>query len=205
MNEWKNLSKLDQEFYLKNVVDVARNLLGKIIVRKYQKKYLAGIITEVEAYDESEEASHSYNGVSKRNQIMFQRGGLLYVYLIYGIHHCCNVVTANEGHGAAVLIRAVEPLNYFEILANNRFNKPTTTEKERINLTNGPAKLCKAFHIDISDNGEKLDGENIYILDTPPLIADKIIQSTRIGINRAKKLPWRFYIKGNHFVSNPIN
>ncbi|MEN8194242.1 MAG: DNA-3-methyladenine glycosylase [Bacteroidota bacterium] len=203
MINFQNLPKLDQGFYLKDAVEVAKNLLGKIIVRQYNNKLLAGTIVEVEAYDESEEASHSFNGLSRRNEVMFQKGGLLYVYLIYGIHYCCNVVTGNAGHGAAVLIRAVEPLNNLNLLAKNRFNKTSYSEKEKLNLTNGPAKLCKAFHINLADNGEKLDGNNIYLLDAPRLKDENIVQTTRIGITQAKELLWRFYIKGNRFVSKP--
>lgn len=201
MKDILNSSKLDHTFYLRNVVEVARDLLGKTFVRKIDNQTLAGTIVEVEAYDADDEASHSFNGQSKRNSVMFENGGLLYVYFIYGVHYCCNIVTGNADNGAAVLIRALEPLNHFEYFAINRFNKTILSDKEMINLTNGPAKLCQAMKIEKTDNGTNLNGNDIYILDAPKLMESQIVQTTRIGISRSKELPWRFYIKKNIFVS----
>ncbi len=201
MQDILNSPKLDPDFYLRGVVEVAQDLLGKTFVRKISDQTLTGTIVEVEAYDVEDEASHSFNGQSKRNRVMFENGGLLYVYFIYGVHYCCNIVTGKADHGAAVLIRAIEPLTNLETLAVNRFNKATLRDKEIINLTNGPAKLCQAYKIGRADNGTNLNGDDIYILDAPKLKKNQIVQTTRIGISRAKELPWRFYIKDNIFVS----
>lgn len=201
LNNILNSPKLEQNFYIRDILEVAKELLGKIFIRKIGQLIFAGKIVEVEAYDTGDEASHSFNGISDRNRVMFENGGLLYVYFIYGVHYCCNVVTGKDDHGAAVLIRAIEPLNHLELLAKNRFNKITMNEKEKINLTNGPAKICQAFQIGKSDNGTSLIADDIYILDTPKIKEDQIIQTTRIGISRSKELPWRFYIKDNKFVS----
>ena len=201
MNDKLNLPKLNKDFYLRDVVEVAQELLGKTFIRKIDQQILAGTIVEVEAYDAEDEASHSFNGRSERNGVMFEDGGLLYVYFIYGVHYCCNIVTGKANHAAAVLIRAIEPLNHFDILAQNRFNKTFLSDKEKINLTNGPAKICQAYKIGRSDNGTNLNGENIYILDSSKLEKNQIVQTTRIGISRSKELPWRFYIKYNTFVS----
>ena len=143
MKDKLSLPKLDKDFYLRDVVEIARELLGKTFIRKIDQQTLAGTIVEVEAYDAEDEASHSFNGRSKRNNVMFEKGGLLYVYFIYGVHYCCNIVTGKADHGSAVLIRAIEPLNHFKSLAVNRFNKTTLSDKEKINLTNGPAKICQ--------------------------------------------------------------
>jgi len=199
-----SLPKLDQTFYLKDVLVVARELLGKTFIRKIDQQTLAGTIVEVEAYDPEDEASHSFNGRSERNRVMFESGGLLYVYFIYGVHYCCNIVTGKADHGAAVLIRAIEPLINFDLLAQNRFNKTVLSDKEKINLTNGPAKICQAFKIGRADNGTNLNGNDIYILDAPKLKKNQIVQTTRIGISKSKELPWRFYIKDNIFVSQKI-
>jgi len=201
MNDILNSPKLDKNFYVRNVVKVAKDLLGKTFVRRIKGKTLAATIVEVEAYDADDEASHSFNGRSQRNNVMFEEGGLLYVYFIYGVHFCCNVVTGKADHGSAVLIRAVEPLNHFDFLAKNRFGTTKITEKGKINLTNGPAKLCQALQIMRADNGADLLGDKIYILDAPKLKKNQIIQTTRIGITKSKELPWRFYIKDNPFVS----
>jgi len=201
MKDILNSSKLEKSFYVRDVVEVAEDLLGKTLIRKVNGKILAGIIVEVEAYDADDEASHSFNGRSQRNDVMFEEGGLLYVYFIYGVHFCCNIVTGKTKHGAAVLIRAVEPLNHLDILAKNRFGKTSITDKEKINLTNGPAKLCQAFRIGRAENGIDLTGDEIYILNAPKLNKNQIVQTTRIGITKSKDILWRFYIKDNPFVS----
>ena len=175
--------------------------MGKTFIRKIDQKALAGKIVEVEAYDANDEASHSFNGKTKRNSVMFERGGLLYVYFIYGVHYCCNIVAGKVNHGAAVLIRAIEPLNHFETLASNRFNNTALTDKSLLNLTNGPAKICQAYKIGTLDNRINLNGDDIYILDAPKIEKAKMIQTTRVGISKSKNLQWRYYIKDNIFVS----
>ncbi len=197
-----NNKRINSTFYQRDVNIVARELLGKIFVKVVHKKLLKGMIVEVEAYDGlSDEASHSFNGPTKRNQLMFQHGGLLYVYFTYGMHYCANIVTGKENFGSAVLIRAVEPLNYLDLLCYNRFQRYNCTAKELINLTNGPAKFCQAFGINKEINGADLTGDSIYLLNAKKIHHSKIIATTRIGIKKSVDLPWRYYIKDNPFVS----
>jgi len=194
--------KLSQNFYSRNVITVAKELLGKTIVRKYGSSILSGMIVEVEAYDGSvDRAAHTFNGKTKRNEVMFEQGGLLYVYFTYGVHFCCNVVTGKAGLGNAVLIRAVEPLEGIDIMAKNRFNKTDLTESEKINLANGPGKICRAFNIDRRHNGVNLTGSEIFLLYNKKIPKSDIAVTTRIGIKKSVDLPWRFYIKNNKFIS----
>jgi len=195
-------NKLTYGFYNRNVNTVAKALLGKIFVRSINNKILSGIIVEVEAYDgKNDKASHSYNGITKRNKVMFGKAGHLYVYFTYGMHFCANVVTGKENYGAAVLIRAIEPLNGINLLAENRFNRSEITSKEKNNLSNGPAKFCKAFEIKSEHNGISLMENDFFIIDSPKLPNSKIVISSRIGIKKSIDLPWRYYIKDNSFVS----
>lgn len=194
--------KLPKEFYKRPVLKVAKDLLGKIIVKQEGRKILAGRIVEVEAYDgRVDEASHSFKGKTKRNEVMFREGGCFYVYFTYGVHHCCNVVTGEEGHGAAVLIRAIEPLEGIQIMALRRFAKRKIDEKQLINLTNGPGKICQAFSFDRTYSGLDLTGSKVYIIDMPPLKKSQIGISKRIGISKSTELPWRFFIKNSKFLS----
>lgn len=194
--------KLKKKFYTRDVLTVARELLGKILVRRSDKNLLAGIIVEAEAYDGSfDEAAHTYNGKTKRNEIMFEEGGYFYVYFTYGAHFCCNVVTGVKNHGTAVLIRAVEPIAGIEIMGKNRFGKGLLNEREKLNLTSGPGKVCQAFGINKEHYGMDLTGEEIYLLNRRKIRDDKIIVAKRIGIKKSIDLPWRFYIKDNPYVS----
>ena len=202
MNELNLNNKLPVEFYLTDVLTAAKNLLGKVFVKISGKEILAGKIVEVEAYNGAvDEASHSYNGKTPRNEVMFRQGGCLYVYFTYGMHFCSNIVTGIEEDACAVLIRGIEPLSGIGKMSLNRFGKKAITEKERINLTNGPAKLTQAFGIKRIHNGTLLTGNDIFILDAEPVPNEKIAVSKRIGIKKSVDLLWRFYIKDNLFVS----
>ena len=197
-----NNKKLDKDFYKAEVLIVARQLLGKTLVKKDGKTILSGRIVEVEAYDgEVDQAAHSYGGITKRNEIMFNEGGYLYVYLSYGVHFCCNVVTGIKNKGTAILIRAVEPLEGVEIMCKNRFGKKNINEKGIINLTSGPGKVCKAFGIEKKHSGFDLTGDKIFILSSSLKEREKIVSSKRIGITKSAHLPWRFYIKNNPYLS----
>src|ERR1700741_2664024 len=144
--------KLPRSFYLRPTLVVAKDLLGKYLVRKFRRQYLIGKIVEVEAYlGEKDPASHAYRGITKRNEVMFREGGHLYVYFTYGMHFCSNIVTEEEGIGHAVLLRAVEPIEGVNLMMKRRNG---TLE----NLTNGPAKLCQAFGITRKENGTDLLG-----------------------------------------------
>lgn len=194
-------NRLGKKFYIREVTTVAKELLGKTFVKIVDGETVSAKIVEVEAYYGAiDEAAHSFGGKTKRNKVMFNEGGFLYVYFIYGTHYCCNVVTGFENDGSAVLIRAVEPLTGIDYLAENRYGKTKLTEKELLGLTNGPGKICKAFNITKKENGTDLSGEEIFILDAKKVDKSKIVQTVRVGIKKSAELPWRFYIKDNQFV-----
>lgn len=202
MKNLRPFNKLPRNFYIRNTITVAKELLGKVLVKKEKRKLLAGAIVEVEAYDGSvDEAAHTFIGKTKRNEIMFNEGGYFYVYFTYGVHFCCNVVTGIKDEGTAVLIRSVEPITGIKQMAKNRFNTIVINEKEKINLTNGPGKVCRAFNINREHYGIDLTGNRIFILDRPKLSSKDIVVSKRIGIKKSVDLPWRFYIKDNPYVT----
>ena len=199
----QNLPKLPKSFYQDYVLNVAPKLLGKLIVTKNGGKFLCGMIVEVEAYDGAiDKAAHTYIGKTKRNEIMFQPGGFLYVYFTYGMHYCANVVAGNVNEGQACLIRAVEPVKGIEIMKENRFK--TNKQISLINLTNGPAKFCSAFGIDRQLNGTDLSGDHIYLTEYQKITDNDILTSRRIGIKKSVELPWRFSIKDNPYVSQKV-
>lgn len=177
--------------------NVARHLLGCLLIRKIDGQQLVGRIVETEAYDQTDAASHSYRGITPRTSVMFGPPGFAYVYFTYGMHYCFNIVTGLEGQGSAVLIRALEPIEGTEIMAARRRQLPL----ER--LTNGPAKLCQAFGIDKNLNGHNLAFPPLQLVTGKPIPAKSIVATTRIGITRDTHRLWRFYIKGNPFVSKP--
>ncbi len=194
--------KLPLKFYKRELHKVAKELLGKFLVRRTGKIFIAGRIVEVEAYDGSiDRASHSFNGLTKRNQVMFEGGGKLYVYFTYGMHFCANVVTGGLNEGKAILIRAVEPVDGIEIMELNRYGKKVITGNKIHNLCNGPGKVCKAFGIDRRHNGIDLTGEEIFITGSGRIKEELIKTSGRIGIKKSLDLPWRYYIYENPFVS----
>ena len=196
-------SKLPSKFYTREMLDVAKDLLGKTFVRRINKKTLAGVIVEVEAYDgRTDKAAHSYGGITERNKIMFEQGGLLYVYFIYGMHYCCNIVTGQKGIGNAVLIRALQPVMGIEKMIENRFGNIEPGEKHLQNLTNGPAKITQALNINKMQNGTSLNGKQIFLAENNFPQNFKIISGKRIGIKKSADLPWRFHIKNNPYVSH---
>lgn len=180
---------------LNQAVDVvARRLLGCILEREIDGETVRVKIVETEAYDQTDAASHSYRGRTPRTDIMFGPAGRLYVYFTYGMHYCCNVVVGADGYGAAVLIRAVEPLEGEDILRKRR-------NKAGVEITNGPAKLCQALGIDKKMNGHDLSRSPLLLIMEPALPSKTIITSVRIGIRHEKERPWRFYIKDSPYVS----
>ena len=194
--------KLTKNFYQRELLKVANDLLGKVFVKYDVNKIFAGKIVEVEAYHgDFDKAAHSYGGMTKRTEVMFEEGGYLYVYFTYGAHHCCNIVTGKKGQGTAVLIRALEPVDGINLMIKNRFGRKLKNEKEIFNLTSGPGKVCQAFGIDRSHSGIDLTGENIFILENFRIPNKKIGTSKRIGITRSTELPWRFFIKDNPYLS----
>ncbi len=202
MIDTTNTTKLPRNFYTRNVLTVAKELIGKILVKKEKNDILSGRIVEVEAYDGNiDEAAHTFIGKTKRNEVMFKEGGYLYVYFTYGTHFCCNVVTGKKDHGTAVLIRAVEPISGIDKMIKRRFARKLKSENEIFNLTSGPGKLCKAFAINREHSGLDLTDDVIYLLDAPKLKLNKIGISKRIGISKSVDLPWRFFEKGNPYLS----
>ncbi len=196
--------KLSRDFYTRDVLTVARELLGKIFVFNDKRIYkeISAKIVEVEAYDgKIDEAAHTFIGKTERNKVMFEEGGYLYVYFTYGVHYCANIVTGIKDHGTAILLRAMEPIDGLEIFAKNRFKKFLVNEKEEINLLNGPGKICQAFKINKDQYGIDLTKDEIYLLDSQRIDDSEIIATKRIGIKKSKDLPWRFYIKNNPYIS----
>lgn len=173
----------------------AARLLGCELVRELDGHILRGRIVETEAYDQTDAASHSYKGRTPRTDVMFGPAGCLYVYFTYGMHYCCNVVSGQEGEGAGVLIRSLEPLEGLAAMSANRRGLSGKL------LTNGPAKVCQAMAIDRSLNGHDLRVPPVRLVLQPPLAAKQITQTTRIGISRAADRPWRYYVTGNEYVS----
>ncbi len=169
----------------------APRLLGKLFLRKAQTGYAGGIITETEAYEEHEPASHSYRGITERSKVMFGPGGFLYVYFIYGMHYCANVVTGKRGTGEAVLIRGIYPLFGIEYIRSERNRKNVRTEK----LLAGPGNICKGLGISREENGIDLRADEIMIAEPVKKIRFKIETSRRIGITKAAELPWRFTLQ----------
>ncbi len=185
------------EFFLRNTLKVAQALLGAKLTTTIGGKITSGMIVEVEAYHgPKDQASHAYRGRTKRNEVMFWEGGHCYVYLIYGMHHCVNVVTGSEGEGSAVLIRALEPLDGLALMRRRR-----QVSNDRL-LTNGPGKLCQALGIDLRAQGQDLRSSALIRL-APYLSvrSSDCVASERIGISRSQDLPWRFFIRGNPWVS----
>lgn len=183
------MQALGPEFYLRDTALVARELLGCQLVHRVDGQMRIGRIVETEAYLGSHDlAAHSSKGVTPRTRIMYGPPGHAYVYLIYGIHHCMNVVTEPEGCGSAVLIRALEPVQ--GIAASTR----------------GPGLLCKAMGIDLRLNGQDLSSDNFFIHRPQGAQRLHILSRPRIGVAYAGEWahkPLRFYIEGNPFISRP--
>ena len=162
---------LEKEFYKQGALILAKELLGKTVVRNIDNVTLRGKIVETEAYiGEIDKASHAYNGRrTERTEPLFREGGISYVYFIYGKYYCFNVISGLEDKGEGVLIRALEPLNEFDYIAKKRFNQSyqELSEAKKKALTNGPSKLCMAFSIDKSENYIKLyEKGDFYIEDS---------------------------------------
>lgn len=184
---------LPRPFYLRPTLEVARSLLGQRLVRVLDGQRLAGRITEVEAYvGEDDLASHAARGRTGRNRTMYGRGGLAYVYFIYGMHYCLNVVTEAEGYPAAILIRSMEPLEGVEAMRRLRKGRPVGE------LTSGPARLCQALAIDRALDGHDLTlGVELW-LEADGAVTDAWVRRTPrvnvVGDARARQTPWRLVV-----------
>lgn len=192
--------KLPLSFYQRqNVVKIAQELLGKVLYTQINGEIAAGMIVETEAYSSKERGCHAFNGKTDRNKIMFEKGGVTYVYLCYGIHHLFNIVTNDVGKADAVLIRALQPWKGEELMMER------LKVKSLKRITSGPGKLTKAMGIDRDYNGKSLLSSEVWIEDVSEKISKRnCLASTRIGIDYAGKdalLPWRFSVRGSEWVS----
>jgi DNA-3-methyladenine glycosylase len=198
-----NLPKrLTREFYARDTHSVAQELLGKRLVRWLDGTRIAGRITEVEAYvGEEDRASHANPGPTPRNAPMYGPPGYTYIYLIYGIHHCLNIVTERDGFPAAVLIRAIEPIEGLATMRQLRGEHHPLQD-----LTRGPGRLCQALAVNLT-----LNNHDLCAIDAPMWIEEDasvcdahITQSPRIGVRgdaQATNVPWRYYLRDSRWIS----
>lgn len=191
---------LTREFYLRDTELVAQELLGKLLIHKTEEGTAAGMIVEVESYlGPEDKGAHSYgNRKSERTRIQYGPGGYAYVFAIYGMHWCLNAVTNGPGKPEVVLVRALEPVEGIELMKSRR-----GTQKQ-IDLCNGPGKLCQALGITKAQYGADLCGDELYILEHRSFSDEEIGVSPRINIDYAQEWKdrlWRYYVKGNAYVS----
>lgn len=199
------MPKLSYSFYQHDVVtELAVQLLGKQLFTRVDGELTGGTIVETEAYNGvTDKASHAYGGrLTNRTKVMYEQGGLSYVYLCYGIHHLFNVVSGAQGTPQAVLIRGIEPITGIDVMLSRR-NKSVLQP----NLSAGPGALAKALGIDMKLNAKDLLGDEIWIEDNGIYYKPKqLVAGPRIGVAYADDhalLPWRYYVKGNKYVSKP--
>jgi len=192
-------SALTPDFYARDTVDVARALLGCVLVTTVTGEITAGRVVEGEAYvGPDDPAAHGYgNRRTQRNAALFGPPGTSYVYFIYGMHWCFNAVTGNDGFPAAVLIRALEPVSGLELMARRRGQ-----DNVRL-LCSGPARLCQALGIDGELNARPLSFGPVKILAGTEIRPDEIESGPRIGITRAADWPLRFFVRGSRWLSRP--
>lgn len=195
---------LSREFYDRDTLQVARDLLGQVLVRLLDGQRLSGRIVEVEAYiGEDDLASHARFGRTERNAAMYGPPGHAYVYQIYGVHHCLNLVTGPEGYPAAVLIRALEPLEGIErmrLLRSGRLDRQ---------LTSGPGRLCQALAIDRRFDKADLCAPDavLFVEEGQPVPEISVGRGPRVGVRgdrRARTVPWRLFVRGSPYLSRPI-
>ena len=204
------MRKIKKNFYNRETLKVAQETLGKFLVRKIGKKIISGKIVETEGYvGTSDLASHASRGKTARTAPMFGPPGHAYVYLVYGLNYCFNIVTERKNYPAAVLIRAIEPAEGINLMRRHRQSLNNKNLNSQISilksLTNGPGKLCQALKIDKALNNFDLTKNTLWLEDRGLKIKPlEIVAAKRIGVDYAgkyKNKPWRFYLKGNPFVS----
>jgi len=190
---------LSRDFFDRDTTLVAQELLGRMLVHREPEGTTVGIIVEAEAYLQGDPGCHAARGRTERNAPMFGPPGTIYVYLIYGMHHCLNIVTQPEGIGEAVLIRALEPACGQGLMAQRRGCRNTQE------LTNGPAKLTQAMNIDLRHNFGDITTNPLYISNQPP-VEGPVATTTRIGLSpdRGVDLPLRYCLSNNPYLSNPV-
>lgn len=202
-----NMKPINIDFFKEDARIVGEELLGKLFIRKYDGNILVTRIVETEAYiGRLDKACHAFNyKKTPRVLPLYEKAGIAYVYAIYGMYHCMNIVTGEKDDPQAVLIRAVEPIEGLNIMSLNRFNKSydELRKREILNLTSGPGKLCIALNIDRSLNTHSVFSEELSIYDDG-YCDFETVSCKRIGIDYAEEavdFPWRYYIKDNKFVS----
>jgi len=202
------MARLSREFYNRDTVEVAQDLLGKYIVRQLNGENLVGRIVETEAYiGRCDKACHAYNyRRTARTETLFMAPGHAYIYLIYGMYHCLNFVTESEGEPAAVLIRAIEPVAGIETMQRLRFGDKPLSSYRKKNFMNGPGKVCKGFALTRNENEMDLTGDFLFVCESPSDVGfpslvpvdEKIVCGPRIGIDyaeEARDFPWRFLLQ----------
>ena len=203
---------MDGEFFRRDAITVARELLGKYLVRRYGDKEIITKIVETEAYMGIEDkAAHVFGDKrTERTKPLYQDGGNIYVYLIYGMYYCLNISANIEGVPQCVLIRAVEPISPIDVISQNRYSENfiDLTSYQKKNICNGPGKLCKALKIEKDLNFKSILGDELYIIDNFDIGNDdqkfEIIENKRVNIDyaeEAKDYLWRYYIKDNKHIS----
>jgi DNA-3-methyladenine glycosylase len=189
--------RLPRSFYARSALRVAPELLGRVLVRRLADgTRLAARLVETEAYLPDDPASHAFRGPTRRNEVMFGPPGRLYVYFTYGNHWMMNAVTGRAGEGAAVLLRAAEPLRGLEVMAGYRGRDHPR------DLCSGPGKLAKAFGITEAQNGHDLvTGSDVYVIEGRPVARSRVSRTTRVGVTLGAERRWRFIVTGDPFVS----
>jgi len=191
-----NQTRLPRTFYARDTRLVALELIGKVLVFKEAGSVCTAQIVETEAYlGDDDPASHAYRRKTPRNAVMFGPPGFSYVYFTYGVHHCFNVVTEEEGKAGAVLLRAVEPLEGIHVMQKRR----RTTQLE--NLTSGPGKLAEAFGLTRAHSGWDLTGSSLWLEQRKEAVDLELGVTPRIGIREAKDRLYRFYLKNSLHIS----
>lgn len=199
--------RLERAFFEAEPVHVAKELLGKLIVRNDSGTTMVAKIVECEAYlGDGDKAAHfNDNKVTERTKVVYGHGGFAYIYLIYGMYNCFNIVTGKSGEAGAVLIRAAEPIDGIQCMHRNRFGSYELASRNLRNLTNGPGKLCMAMNIDRSFYGEDLvESDELFIAHGEKIEKENIIEAKRVNIDYAQEAAdflYRFYIRDNKFVS----
>ena len=185
-----------------DTLTIAKNLLGYTFIHESEKGKTAGIIVETEAYLQDDPACHAYRKKSVRNAPMFGKAGTIYVYQIYGMHFCVNISTNQEDIGEAILIRALEPTEGLDLMEERRLKHSKLTQMKPKDLCSGPGKLVQAMGIHKEMNDWHILDSGLKIV--PPKIQinnHEIVTTTRFGITQGVELPYRFYVKGNKFIS----
>src|SRR5699024_7444544 len=200
--------RLGREFFIRNTEIVARELLGKILVYKTDDVIYKGRIVETEAYiNDNDDAAHFSGGLTDRTRVVSEEGGHIYMFTIYGMYECFNIIAEEKNIHGGVLIRGIEPIKGIESMYKNRYKKTYDNPRKRelINLTNGPAKFVMAYGINKKDfyGLDLVTDTSIWVEDSTKLAKEDIVETTRVNIDYAESKYWllRFYIKDNPYVS----